>query len=324
MISIIIPVYNVAGYLEKCIESCLAQTYSDFEIIAINDGSTDNSFDILKKYAELDARIKIVDQVNQGVAATRLIGLTKAIGEYVTFVDSDDMLPVNALEILYSTISLYDADIAVGDYYECTKKGKFIKTDFFFEKQLITSTEYLDLILDQRTQWGLGAKLYKKELFTSIVDVPILRLGEDAALLVQLINNSNSIVCVNMCVYYYVQRPNSAIHISNNPNIADVYRFRVWIAKYLKEKHYCNENLLKKFLVIGYIECIFHGGAKFISKTDYVSIICSYNEVKNELLLWQKIVFRSAYNMPLIGGIIITGLHKIWNVKLFFKYSGGL
>lgn len=97
-VSVIIPVYNVEKYLESCLESIKSQTFTDYELILINDGSTDESFAIMRRYAERDARIRIISQSNRGVSAARNLGLSVAEGDYVLFVDSDDTILPDALE----------------------------------------------------------------------------------------------------------------------------------------------------------------------------------------------------------------------------------
>ena len=102
-ISVIIPVYNTEMFLSECLDSVLHQTFKDFEIICVNDGSSDNSASILKGYAQKDARIKVITQANQGLSAARNAGLDVVQGEWICFLDSDDMLPISAIEILYNT-----------------------------------------------------------------------------------------------------------------------------------------------------------------------------------------------------------------------------
>lgn len=103
-VTIIIPVYNVEKYLEKCLNSVICQTLKDIEIICVNDGSTDNSQQILKEYAQKDERIKIVDKKNGGLSSARNAGLDAATGEYCYFLDSDDWIELNTLEKLYGFI----------------------------------------------------------------------------------------------------------------------------------------------------------------------------------------------------------------------------
>ena len=122
-VSVVIPVYNSAKYLRECLDSIVAQTFSDWEIIAVDDGSSDESPEILDEYAAKDSRIKVIHKANAGVSAARNDGLDAAQGEYVVFVDSDDLLVVNALDILHKTISSENADIAFADHFsfQCDK-----------------------------------------------------------------------------------------------------------------------------------------------------------------------------------------------------------
>ena len=114
-ISIIIPVYNAEKYVSKCIDSLLNQTFQDFEIILVNDGSTDDSVKICREYAECDNRIILIDRENGGVCTARNAGLDVATGEMITFVDADDWMPENSLQLLYSEYKRTNADLVIGD-----------------------------------------------------------------------------------------------------------------------------------------------------------------------------------------------------------------
>ena len=128
-VSVIIPVYNVSKYLEECLDSIVGQSLKNIEIICINDGSTDNSPDILKSYAQKDDRIIVIEQTNKGLSATRNTGLRMAKGDYIHFMDSDDMLDINALEYMYNEASKANLDVIYCDgisFYESEKlKDKF-------------------------------------------------------------------------------------------------------------------------------------------------------------------------------------------------------
>jgi glycosyltransferase involved in cell wall biosynthesis len=137
-ISVIIPVYNVEDYLAQCLDSICNQTFRDIEIICVNDGSTDHSPDILTQYSLKDERISIINQHNQGLAASRNNGLKIAKGEYVYFIDSDDYLEFDALERLYDSIVSNDSDMVlfkfqtVDDYHNVHKRGVEFKIDKIF------------------------------------------------------------------------------------------------------------------------------------------------------------------------------------------------
>ena len=113
LISVIVPVYNVEKYLRPCVESILEQTYKNIEVILVNDGSTDKSKAICLELAEKDKRISFYEKANSGLSDTRNVGLEKATGDYILFVDSDDLLSFNAIESLYKLCKKYNADIAV-------------------------------------------------------------------------------------------------------------------------------------------------------------------------------------------------------------------
>ena len=116
-ITVIVPVYNVENYLNKCLDSILKQTYQNLEIIVVNDGSTDNSGTICQEYAQKDNRIVYIEKDNGGLSDARNAGLDRMTGSYVTFVDSDDWIEQDYVEVLYNKLTEYQADIAVGNYY---------------------------------------------------------------------------------------------------------------------------------------------------------------------------------------------------------------
>lgn len=123
-VSIVLPVYNNEDYLQECLKSLMEQTLKEIEILCINDGSTDSSFEILEKNAAIDDRIKIIRKNNEGVAAARNDGIKHAEGEYILFVDSDDFLDIDYCKVLYLSAKKYDADLVLGgirNYYSCDK-----------------------------------------------------------------------------------------------------------------------------------------------------------------------------------------------------------
>ena len=116
LISIIIPIYNVENYLRQCLDSIVAQTYQNFECLLINDGSPDNSSDICREYVAKDTRFRYFEKENGGVSSARNLGIERSEGAYITFIDSDDWVDSDYLEVLYSAILEEQADIAVSTY----------------------------------------------------------------------------------------------------------------------------------------------------------------------------------------------------------------
>ena len=153
-VSVIVPVYNVEKYLKRCLDSLINQTLKDIEIIVVNDGSTDNSLDILNKYAENDSRIKVIDKENSGVSDCRNIAMKQMKGKYIMFVDSDDWIDNNALEIMYTKIEEEKSDVVMCTYMrEFTNHSKekiFNLPEIeLYEKDEIKVTNYAsEIILD--------------------------------------------------------------------------------------------------------------------------------------------------------------------------------
>ena len=133
-ISVILPVYNVEKYLRECLDSIINQTLADLEIICINDGSTDSSLDILREYEARDKRITVIDKKNEGLSATRNLGINLAKGEYISFIDSDDYIDLNFYEKLYSAAKKYGADIACTNLYRISNKKNFYMLKYYRHK----------------------------------------------------------------------------------------------------------------------------------------------------------------------------------------------
>lgn len=126
-VSIILPVYNVEKYIDRCLKSLVNQTMKEIEILIINDGTLDKSMEICEKYAKIDQRIKIYNKDNEGLGLTRNYGLKRASGEYICFVDSDDYVTDDMCELLYATAKKYEADIVYGGIYRDNNEGKILK-----------------------------------------------------------------------------------------------------------------------------------------------------------------------------------------------------
>lgn len=164
-ISIIVPVYKVEKYLRKCVDSILAQTFTDFEVILVDDGSPDNSGKICDEYAEKDNRVRVIHKENGGLSSARNAGIDVARGKYLGFVDSDDYIDEDMYEILYENLKIHDADISsvelipfYGDRYKKANKEK--KVIILNKKEAIKSV--LEGTQFYAYAWN---KLYRKELF---------------------------------------------------------------------------------------------------------------------------------------------------------------
>lgn len=215
-ITVIVPVYNVESYLRKCLDSIIAQTYKNIEIVVVNDGSTDASGEICKEFSEMDHRIIYIEQENAGLSAARNTGLENMSGDYVTFVDSDDWIELDYVETLYKKITQYQADIAVGNYYSFNEsEGMFyfhILGDSYYEKVYDNISIFENLYESQEMKnfalisaWG---KLYKARLFEQL-RFDVGKLGEDGYLNQKIYLLAEKIVYIHKGIYSYRIRNNS-------------------------------------------------------------------------------------------------------------------
>ena len=219
-ITIIVPVYNVEHYLDKCLDSLINQTYKNLEIIVINDGSIDNSGIICQEYAQKDNRIVYIEKENGGQSEARNMGLDRMTGSYVTFVDSDDWIELDYVEILYKKITEYQADIAVGNYYSFNEtEGMYyfhIFGDSYHEKVYDNVSIFENLYESQEMKsfalisvWG---KLYKADLVKHLC-FDIGKLGEDGYLNQKIYLLAEKTIYLNKGLYAYRQREGSSSRI---------------------------------------------------------------------------------------------------------------
>lgn len=211
LISVIIPIYNVEKYLEKCLNSVVNQDYKNIEIILINDGSTDDSLNIANKYKEIDKRIKIFSQKNQGLSAARNTGLDKSTGEYITFIDSDDFVTKDYISYLFNLLKKnnFQSSLAIASLMKVFERnGKQINTGNDKEytwtgKKCIEKMCYHDLV-DTCAYAKLGSReLYKNFKF------PVGKVFEDIGTTYKLFEKCDTVECGFKPIYFYNIRKNS-------------------------------------------------------------------------------------------------------------------
>lgn len=209
LISIIVPVYNVEQYLRKCIDSLVNQTYTNLEIILVDDGSIDNSGAICDSYAKMDKRIKVIHKDNGGLSDARNVGIKNSMGEYVALVDSDDYVENNYISELYNQIKKNNTNMAVSQISIVNgKNNKRKKCEKYFD-EVLTNKECLKrLLLEDNFSVSANAKLYSKQLFEKI-EYPVGRLYEDNGTTYKLILECDKISVSNQKNYNYIIRKNS-------------------------------------------------------------------------------------------------------------------
>lgn len=211
LISIIVPVYNVEEYLPRCVESILAQTYKNLEIILVDDGSTDHCGSICDAYKEKDSRIKVIHKPNGGLSDARNAGLDQMSGEYVTCIDSDDFVSPFFVSNLWEALETNQCDIASSwfiEYYSAQIVPASQIVDIR-KVEILTKNEYFERLLYQDgveiSAWG---KLYKSSFFKN-VKYPVGKLYEDVPTTYKLIEQAKKIAVIPNIDYYYYQRENS-------------------------------------------------------------------------------------------------------------------
>ncbi len=212
-ISIIVPVYNVEEYLERCVDSLITQTYHNIEILLIDDGSTDNSFSICNRYAKTDKRVKTISQANNGVAAARNAGLAIATGDYIGFVDPDDYVDKDMYETLYNLCELYHAKLSCCNAYQQGVKKDIFDKDYI---QLITSDELFQRVMLE-CNFALWNKLWHKSLFKQFKFNENIESGSDLSSYL-LIFATDRVVYLNDDKYHYTTRQGSLCRISGIEN----------------------------------------------------------------------------------------------------------
>lgn len=232
MITVIVPVYNVESYLEKCVDSILAQTYGDLEILLVDDGSTDRSGQICDEYEGIDSRIRVVHTENRGLSEARNRGLTEAKGEWIGFVDSDDWIDQDMYESLLRRALETGADIA-----ECgIRAEKPSGTVARKRKVMVLSGEEAvsELLLSNlgNVAWD---KLYRKSCFET-VRFPAGRLFEDVATTYRLLTEAGTVCTVEDCKYHHLQRQGSLAQHYSMKNLAGYWLSHKERYDFLKDK----------------------------------------------------------------------------------------
>lgn len=290
-ISVIVPVYNVENYLKICVTSILAQTYSDFELILIDDGSTDSSGKICDEYAIIDNRIIVIHQTNQGQAAARNTAVQIAKGEWIHFVDSDDMIHPQMLEVLYNGAKLYNANICMCETVEDVNipncfYNSIDQVEYSTEN---VSEEYLNQLYSYgKHRYGIVcAKLIRKNIVSS---VPFSngRIYEDTAVVCQWIYMAQTVVNTDATLYFYRNNPISTINSTFSIKKLDMLWSINQTIEFYKKINY---NRLLRRAFIAYMET----AVTFYKKhKDFLKC----NNALNVLLREMKCVYKA--NRPLI------------------------
>ena len=254
LVSIVVPVYNVEQYLEKSINSIINQSYKKIEIIIVNDGSTDGSLEICNSFKKKDNRIEIISKQNGGLSDARNVGIERAKGKYITFIDSDDYIDDNYVEAMISSIKENDSDICIASHrvlYPNTIIDKSTKQNYVANSKEILSK----MLYDDGIDVSAWAKLYKTELLSSI-KYPVGRLYEDSATTYKLIDSATKICVNSVPIYNYIVRANSIANVKFNEKKFDLIKSTEEMTDYIKSKYPELEKGCKRRLVYAYLSTL--------------------------------------------------------------------
>lgn len=317
-ISVIVPIYNTEEYLEKCIQSLINQTYSNLEIILVNDGSKDDCGKICEEYAKNDLRIKYIYQNNMGVSAARNTGLKEATGDFIAFVDSDDYIENNMYEILYNNIKETNSDISiVASNYIKDNKVIGVNTNSDIKKKVLNTNEALKIFFSPNDFGnGLCDKLISKQLFGEERFKDNVKNGEESYIIIKLLCNAKKIVYENKPLYNYVQRKNSSTHTVISRDGVKAAKF---VADYIKKY---NNNLYKLAINQYALNLLSLYNRAFINniKEEYQYAIKKINEIKNnieysQLLKKKKIQIKFLIKYRNIYNLLLKIYRRVKNVK---------
>ena len=286
LISIIIPVYKVEKYLEKCIESVLKQTYTNLQIILVDDGSPDNCGKICDEYAKKDPRIEVIHKVNGGLSDARNVGIAKAKGKYIGFVDSDDYIKEDMYEILINLIKEYDADVSICNLYDVIDGKEYIRNNENGIQEYSRLEILKEVLLDKNIQSYAWNKLYKKELFDEI-KYPIGKKYEDIGTTFYVFEKCNKIVVTSEPEYYYLKRSDSLVNNVTESTVLDytdiIIQRYLYTQKNIEELRKYNNYYLAKTLITAHNDIELLGSISEKMQEKYKKLYnLVYNIMKND------------------------------------------
>ena len=250
-ISVIIPVYNSEKYIKRALDSMSGQTFKDFEVIMIDDGSKDASLRIMEEYKERHESWKLVSIENKGVSNARNIGISMARGEYISFMDSDDFVAPDFLETLYNTAKMSDAEIVCCNYYRYWENVGFLIPHILMLSEGIYCSEevFKYLISDVRMHYYIWNKLWKKSLFSSNgIKFPDMYF-EDMVACTNLFYCSKRIAVNSKALYYYTKHKDSITDVMTEKKFKDYIKAYEFIRMFLESKgEYRKYSISHRFL----------------------------------------------------------------------------
>lgn len=316
LVSVVVPVYNVEKYINKCIDSIINQTYKNLEIFLIDDGSTDNSGRICDECAEKDERINVIHKKNGGVSSARNFGIQEASGKWITFIDSDDWVEKNFCERLINEAKKNDADVALCAYNRVTD-SKFEKINANSKIVACDRKEYLINTLNPQTGFGFcHMKLYKHNVIKDIRFDTDLKVGEDALFNEKISRNLSKAIYVGESLYNYRINESSVVRRYDEKYVEKYLKAIKTTKEYIFKNHPNDEEIIQNYynfvayhILLIAVNFCYNYENKDKNKRKILKNICEKNDFKeaikksnyNKLSLTRKIaLFTLKYQIYLI------------------------
>ncbi len=324
-VTVIVPVFNAAGTLSRCVDSILKQDHGDIEVILVDDGSRDGSFDIASAYADADSRVRAVRKENGGVSSARNLGLDMAAGDYIAFADADDWLPMEALKLLAREMEQRDCDMAVGDFFR-VMEGRISRKGSIDRGGVITRDAYAGEMMKTPADLYYGViwnKLYRRDLIERyhVRMEEGVSYGEDMIFNLEYLLHVRTVAVLKVPVYYYIRTPGSLIE--RNVSINGIINMKRTVIRYYDQfyKKIFDERTYqeRRPIILGYylafstdaLTLPLIGGAKDLGKERGADLPCS-DALRDSVLgghyLSSQLLHRYLETVGLKRGISLSGM----------------
>lgn len=325
LVSIIIPVYNVELYLKSCLDSLLTQTYNNFEIIIVDDGSFDKSSSICLEYSKKDKRIKFINSKHIGVSNARNIGLEYANGKYISFVDPDDTLSPDYLRVLCSQIEIHNADVVGCSRKKVTGHNNLFIVETVQNNKFISfnNEEALIKLFTLKDYMGVAGKIYKRSIINNH-KFNNLETGEDLEFNSRIFLNISKMIWCDTELYFYLQRDSSLTHKKDNKlRISEFISVWMSLQNIPKENVLCRAHALERLMKI-YLYLRYNEKTRFIEEiypyvNTYFSLAVKEFNINNEIPKLKKILINISIKNPVFYSLCrktASLLSRLYNVLI--------
>lgn len=322
VVSIVIPVYNGEKFLPAAIESCLGQTYRDISIVIVDDGSIDNTNQIVTDYEKADPRVRYVFQENAGLVEARKTGVRFITSPFFIFLDADDVLERDTVERLVTEQKKGDYDIVFSNFFVENESGKQISKQMGTYKYGLTKTGMINNILTKMVDPPIWGRLFRREVFLLSNVPPEMTIGEDAIAWFQILASPEklNISKIDNRVVHYIQRNSSMVNVKSDKKNHQRLLFLNWVARFFEEEYSYefDKGALSVFISSDLYTYLRDGGDPEAAKQVYEMQFCpNKNTVRERLGIQKCLLIHFSYRCPLIGKLYRFALNSARGIRRF-------